>query len=107
MEGKIIAEISIIISILFILGLGYLFSKGRGGSILSGYNTMSDEDRKKIDEKALLKFTGKVMYTLSVPMFAILWSIISSEQIYYYIGFIFSIGLAIYTVIYSNSHFKK
>lgn len=42
--------------------LGCVFLSGRGAGLIAGYNTMPPSKRKKIDKRALCRFTGKMMF---------------------------------------------
>ncbi len=44
---------------LIILPIALVFLKGRGTSLIAGYNTMSEEQRAKFDGVKLAKFMGK------------------------------------------------
>ncbi|MDL2252910.1 DUF3784 domain-containing protein [Ruminococcaceae bacterium OttesenSCG-928-I18] len=39
---------------------------GRGSSLVAGYNTMSAEEQKKWDEKALCRFLGKLLFLFTL-----------------------------------------
>jgi len=50
---------------LLIAILGLLLFFGKGGGLLAGYNTMDPAKKALIDEKAFLRFNGKVMLILA------------------------------------------
>ena len=50
----------------FFVIVGLLFSKGKGGFLLAGWNTMSKEKKAQYDEKALLRFLSNFMFLLAV-----------------------------------------
>jgi preprotein translocase subunit SecG len=56
--------IVVIVAALFVL-IGVLILSGRGGRLIAGYNTMSKEQREKINEKALFKLMGRLMIVLA------------------------------------------
>ena len=47
------------------LGLAALFSRGKGAFLIAGYNTASQKEKAKYDEKALCRFMGKLMFALA------------------------------------------
>lgn len=55
-----IAEIIILITALIFLIISVLLFHGKGKWLIAGYNTMSKEERKKVDEKKLCKAMGSL-----------------------------------------------
>lgn len=53
---KIIAFVIQFAFIALLVILGIVFSKGKGSSLIAGYNTAGPEEKKKYDEKALCRF---------------------------------------------------
>lgn len=94
----------VIIFSLAIVGLGYLVTPGNARYLLSGYNTMKEEDRKKVDIEGYLKVFkkfhlylgttllvgGLLLYYLSKPDFAIMF--VALAPILAYVGFIIYTG---------------
>ena len=60
--GLLLAELAV--TALFV-GLGVLFSKGKGAFLIAGYNTMSKEKKAQYDKNALCQFMGKLMFSLA------------------------------------------
>ena len=56
---------------LLMIVMGVLFIKGKGGNLLAGYNTMSEEEKEKYDKPALLKAAGKLMILCALLMLVI------------------------------------
>ena len=52
------------ITALFVV-LGIIFSSGKGANLIAGYNTATNEEKKKTDEKKLLKAMSKFMFVLA------------------------------------------
>ena len=42
-----------IITIIIFIALGVLFANGKGANLVAGFNTMSKEDKEKVDTKVL------------------------------------------------------
>lgn len=102
------AIVNLIVLIPFLF-FSYSLSKGKGAFLLSGYNTMSAEEKAKIDELALCRFMSKIMYGLSfcIGLFAL--SEVFNETILFVIGLILFFLLIIFAAIYSNkgNRFRK
>ena len=60
--GLLLAELAV--TALFV-GLGVLFSKGKGAFLIAGYNTMSKAKKARYDKNALCRFMGKLMFALA------------------------------------------
>ena len=52
--------------IALLVGLGLVFSAGKGTFLIAGYNTASKEEKDRYDEKALCRFVGRLMFVLAV-----------------------------------------
>lgn len=68
MQGKIAAVIGIGIGILIVLILAITFLRGKGASLLAGYNTMPEEEQKKWELEGLLRLAGWALLLLAVLM---------------------------------------
>lgn len=94
--------LNIMILIAFIV-YGIALWQGKGASLLSGYNTMSTEKKRRINERALLKFMAKIMFMLSfcVGLFAV--SEWLEEDLYFMVGLILFIAVIAFAVVYVNT----
>lgn len=61
--GLLLAELAV--TALFV-GLGVLFSKGKGAFLIAGYNTMPRAKKERYDQRGLCRFMGKLMFALAV-----------------------------------------
>ena len=52
---------------MFLFGLFFYNSHGKGASLLTGYNMRPENERKKYDEDAMCKSYGKRMLIMAVP----------------------------------------
>ncbi|MGG3529084.1 DUF3784 domain-containing protein [Bacillus pseudomycoides] len=97
-----------IISIPFFI-FAITLSKGKGASLLAGYNTKSDSEKAQYDEVALCKFMGKIMYGISFSILLIALSEMLENQVLLIIGIILLITLPILALVYSNTkdRFKR
>ena len=60
--GLLLVELAVITSF---VGLGVLFSKGKGAFLIAGYNTMPRAKKERYDQRALCRFMGKLMFALA------------------------------------------
>lgn len=55
----------LLVTALFLV-LGVVFSRGKGSSLIAGYNTASPEEKAKYDEKKLCKAMSRLMFVLAL-----------------------------------------
>ena len=53
---------------LMLVGLGILFALGKGAFLIAGYNTMSEKEKAKYDEKKLMKNEYTSGTTIVIPI---------------------------------------
>lgn len=53
------------------LGLGFVFRRGKGAFLISGYNTATKAQRERIDERKLCRYTSQLMFSLT-PCWAVI-----------------------------------
>lgn len=86
---------------LFVL-LGIVFRAGKGASLIAGYNTMSEEEKAKINEEELLKTMGNMSFNLTIPILLWLLSSRYEREDLFYSGLVLFILLVFGTIIYVN-----
>ena len=98
----------LIISIPFFI-LAINLSKGKGASLLAGYNTLSDSEKAQYDEVALCKFMGRMMYGITFSIFLFSLSEMLENKVIFIIGLILLLSLITFSLVYSNTgnRFKK
>ena len=86
-----------------------VLSRGKGASLLAGYNTMSESKKETYDEVALCKFMGKIMYGISFSLLLIAFSEISGYSFLFIVGFFLLVFFIIFAGVYTNTknRFKK
>lgn len=52
-------------AIALFVGLGILFSKGKGAFLIAGYNTMPKAKKTRYDKAALCRFMGRLMFAMA------------------------------------------
>ena len=99
----------ILITIVPFLILATVLSKGKGASMLAGYNTMSDSEKAQYDEVAMCKFMGKIMYGISFSLLLFLLGNLLENEVVFAIGIILFLALIIIALVYANTgnRFKK
>lgn len=90
------------IALLFAV-LGLIFIRGHGAFLIAGYNTMSQEDQKKINVKALCRFMGKLMFALGGCFVIMSLSDAVDSFLPMWIGMAIFFGVVAFAVIYSNT----
>ena len=55
--------IGLCVAALLFLLLGILFSMGKGGFLIAGWNTMSPEERARYDERAVFRNMSALMFS--------------------------------------------
>jgi len=98
-----------ILMILLFLGLSLYLLQGKGGFLIAGYNTMSAEEKADIDEEALCVFMGKMMIAITVCFIISLIGEIVNIDPLIYAGYLLTIPILIFMIIYTNGYqrFKK
>ena len=56
--------VHVIVAALFVL-LGVMFLRGKGASLIAGYNTASPKEKAATDEKKLCRYMGRLMFALA------------------------------------------
>lgn len=109
MEDKMAAVIIIAAIIVLFVILGIVFSKGKGASLIAGYNTMPREEKQKYDTAALSKFMGKMMFAISFTMVFWVLSIAFEMNWLFVLGLVLFFSIVIFMLIYMNTggRFKK
>lgn len=82
--------------------LGVILSMGKGSLLISGYNIMRRDQKKHYDERALCRFTGKIMYCLAFAMLLWLINIILQRPMLLSVSLLFLVGGIVFAVIYAG-----
>lgn len=98
----------IVFTVIFVLA-GIMLLRGKWAFLIAGYNTMSKKEKKRYDEKALCRFTGKIMLGFALGSVLFILGGIFNNDILDGIGFSIIIVLAVFMVVYMNTgnRFKK
>lgn len=101
--NEIIALIITSVIGLGVVVLGILFSFGKAAFLIAGFNTMSEEEREKYDEKAMAKFLGKITIPIGLltPLVAIAGIYDMNWLICVY--FFIVLSLSVFAIIYANT----
>ncbi|QZY88295.1 DUF3784 domain-containing protein [Exiguobacterium acetylicum] len=92
-----------------LLVFAIVLSKGKGASLLAGYNTLSESKKQDYDEVALCQFMGKIMYGVCFSILLIAGSELFGYQSLFSLGVMLLFFLIVFAVVYSNTNdrFKK
>lgn len=89
------------IVLLFLIGIGILFSLGKGVFLITGYNTIFKKEKKKYDAVSLCKSVGKWIFAITGCV------IIPSGEEYFPGYHLFVIGkmllIAVFVLIYMKT----
>ena len=100
--------VHIIIIALFIL-LGIFFSRGKGSFLISGYNTYTQAEKDRYNERALCRFMGRIMFAYAGCFAIVASSTFIGTLTPMWIGMGLFLAVTIFTLIYANTgnRFKK
>ena len=87
---------------LFII-LGIILSLGKWSFLIAGFNTMTQEEKKKYDVISLCKFMGKFMFIIAFCITLFVLSDVFMMKVLFNIGLALSIISIIFVVIYANT----
>lgn len=98
----------IIFSVLIVLFIvfGNVFHSGKGLSIVAGYNTMSEQEKAKINEQELLKAMGNMSFGLAFSMMFWVASSLYGRNDLFIIGLILFLFILFGTIIHVNTSDK-
>lgn len=102
------AIINLIVLVPFLI-FAFMLSKGKGASLLAGYNTMSDSKKDQYDEVTLCKFMSKIMYGICFSIALNELSEILENNALFIIGLSLLFSLLVFALVYLNTgnRFKK
>lgn len=106
MSMEMIVPLGVII--LFLILSIYLL-QGKGAMLISGYNTMSKEDKAQYDTVALCKATGKLMLGVTVSVSLIFAGDLFQMEWLFIAGVVLMIASIVIGLIYMNTgnRYKK
>lgn len=92
----------VIVVFIFLL-LGILFFKGKGTSLIAGFNTSPKSEKQSINVKKLARFVGKLMFiSAGCWMIIILSDLIQSKTLNLFGAVLFVVSM-LSGVIYANT----
>lgn len=93
---------------LFVL-LGILLTMGKGSFLISGFNTMSKEEKEEYDIVSLCKFMGKFLFIIAFCITLFVLSETFAMKILFNVGLILFFASVIFIIVYANTgnRFKK
>lgn len=97
-------DIAIILAVLFAV-LGIIFLCGKGSFLIAGYNTASDEEKAKYDEKRLHLCFSIFCFALSITIGIMAY--IDTESFALSVGLPMILGLIFLLVVFTGTYCKK
>ena len=94
--------INLILTAFFVF-LGVLFRRGKGLSLVAGYNTMSKAEREKIDQDKLARYMSSLMFALAACFLVSGLGALLQIMILYWIGAAAFLLVIILGLIYINT----
>ena len=89
--------------VVLFLALGVLFLRGKGASLIAGYNTAPKTAKARYDEKALCRFMAKLMFALAVCWLPVVLSELLDQIGLFYLGLGLYMAVIFGGVIYANT----
>lgn len=83
--------------------LGIVFLRGKGSFLIAGYNTASQSEKEKIDEKKLCRYVGRLMFAFAGCCLILMASELLKKMWLLWLGLILFFVIAIGGVIYINT----
>lgn len=102
-------EYVLIATSLFLLALAFILTENNAKYLLAGYNTMSPEERKKVDIKGLIAYFKKFFIFLGLSFLVVGLAVnhYFSENIVALILCLYPIIAVVYFVVKSQKFYKK
>ena len=76
---------------------------GKGLQLIAGYNTMSPEEKEKVNKEALCKYMSLLMFALAACWCVLSVGIELGRMWLFWAGFALFIGVAIFFVVFMNT----
>ena len=86
---------------------GILFSMGRGGWLIAGWNTMSERERAKYDEKKLMRVMSGGMFALAGAMAVMLAALLLENKPLRIFSYVLFLAVVVVLVVLANTKTKK
>lgn len=92
-----------LIVIAFFVLMGILFARGKGMSLIAGYNTLSPREKEKYDKEKLSRAMARMMFLLAGT-----WAVAALGDVFhtkalYWVGMVLFLVVIIGGVIYMNT----
>lgn len=94
----------IILTLVFAF-MGVVFAMGKGAFLIAGYNTSTDEEKAKYDEKKLCRCFS--VFCLAIAAVIAITGWVNTEEFALFFSLPIMIGLVVSIAIASNTYCKK
>ncbi len=95
------------VMILLFAGFGILFALGKGRGLIAGYNTMSEAERAKYDEKKLMRIMRNGMFTMAGCTAVSLIGVLIKSKPVMWAGYVMIFAVAVVLVVLTNTAAKR
>ena len=89
--------------ILLFVGLGISFARGNGTNLIAGYNTMSEQEKAKLNRKALCSCMAKMMFCLAGTWVVLSIGLQTGRMWLFWVGSVLFLGVIVFFLIYMNT----
>lgn len=106
---EMIGVIVIVLTALLLIGISLPLLMGKGASLIAGYNTASPEEKARYDEKALCRFTGRLLLAIGLCTFLLIPAVLFNMA---WLGIAYALlatVLSVFGAVYCNTgnRFRK
>lgn len=89
--------------LLFLALLSIPFLLGKGAFLIAGYNTMTPEEKEKVDAPALCRFVGKLLLCLASAVLLWLLRDLLSQGWLMTMGICLFVAAVVFALVYANT----
>ena len=100
-HGPAVAVLITASTVLFVLAI--VFLSGKGENLIAGFNTMDERERKKYDQRLLLRIVGVAI--LAISLFLGVMALFFDTLPHYtaYVFLFFTIAISIIVIVFGNT----
>ena len=83
--------------------MGVVFLRGKGADLISGYNTLPEDQKQALDEKALCKCMAKMMFALAGCWLVLTLGLELGQMWLFWVGFGLFLAVIAGFLVYMNT----
>ena len=104
-HGPTVAILWVLFSLLFIIGI--VFLSGHGSALIAGYNTASQKEKERINQKKLCRIMGAGLLPIAVLILVMDVFFDTLPSFFVYIFVSFTLLDAVMIIVLANTRTKK